>query len=132
MIKKIVFALLALQAFVFADFQSISAEKMINLQKKGAPVIDIRTPGEWKETGVIPGSTKIMFFDERGKYNIQKFMNQFQKVVKNKNQPFILVCRTASRTKTVGQFLSKEMGYAHVKDLKGGIMYGWGKKETVQ
>jgi len=132
MIKKIVFTLLALQAFVFADFQSISVEDMIALQKKGAAIIDIRTPGEWKETGVIPGSKKIMFFDERGKYDVQKFMNEFQKVVKDKNQPFVLVCRTASRTKSVGDFLSKNMGYTQVKDLAGGIMFGWGKRETVK
>jgi rhodanese-related sulfurtransferase len=132
MIKKIVFTLLTIQAFLFADFKSISVKDMIDLQKNGAPIIDIRTPEEWKETGVIPGSKKIMFFDENGNYDVQKFMRELQKVVKDKNQPFILVCRTASRTKVVGEFLSKEVGYAQVKDLDGGIMYGWGKRETVQ
>ena len=131
MIKKIIFTLLALQAIVFAEFQSIDAKEMLELHKKGAPIIDIRTPAEWKETGVIPGTTKIMFFDEQGNYNIPKFMDELKKVVKDKKQPIILVCRTASRTKMVGEFLSTKMGYQNTKELSGGIMFGWmnsGKK----
>jgi len=131
MIKKILFTLLALQAFAFAEFQSIDAKEMLALHEKGGAIIDIRTPSEWKETGVIPGTTKIMFFDERGGYNIEKFMNELQKVVKDKNQSIILVCRTASRTKIVGNFLANDMGYTNTKDLAGGIMFGWmndGKK----
>ena len=125
MIKKILFALLALQAFAFAEFQSIDAKEMLALHEKGASIIDIRTPGEWQETGVIPGTTKIMFFDERGGYDIEKFMNELQKVVKDKNQSIILVCRTSSRTKMVGKFLTNDKGYTNIKDLAGGIMFGW-------
>ncbi len=131
MIKKILFTLLTLQAFAFAEFQSIDAKEMMALHEKGAAIIDIRTPAEWIETGVVPGTTKIMFFDERGNYDVPKFMDELQKVVKDKNQPIILVCRTASRTKMVGQFLAKDMGYVNTKDLAGGIMFGWmnsGKK----
>ncbi len=131
MIKKILFTLIALHTLVFAGFQSIDAKEMLSLHKQGAAIIDIRTPDEWKETGVIPGTTKIMFFDERGNYNVPKFMDELKKVVKDQNQPIILVCRTASRTKVVGQFLAKDMGYPNTKDLAGGIMFGWlnsGKK----
>ena len=134
MIKKILFALLTLQTFMFADFQGVDAVELLKLQKDGSAVIDIRTPPEWKETGVIKDSHKLMFFDERGGYNVEKFLEELQKVVKDKNQPFILVCRTASRTKMVGKFLAKDVGYAHVKELSGGIVYGWMKKgkETVK
>ena len=131
MIKKILFTILALQVFAFAEFQSIDAKEMLSLHEKGGAIIDIRTPGEWKETGVIPGTTKIMFFDERGNYDVEKFMSELKKVVKDKNQPIILVCRTASRTKMVGRFLEKDMGYQNTRDLAGGIMFGWinsGKK----
>ncbi len=129
MIKKIVLALLALQAIVFADFSGINAQQLKELQKHGAPVIDIRTPGEWKETGVIPGAHKIMFFDERGGYDVQKFLDALNKVAPDKNKPIIIYCRTASRTKVVGDFLSKQVGYKDVKELSGGIMFGW-KGET--
>lgn len=87
MIKKVIFTLLALQAFLFAEFQTIGTNDMLELHKQGAPIIDIRTPGEWDQTGVIPGTSKIMFFDDRGSYDIDKFMGEFTKVVKDKNQP---------------------------------------------
>ena len=128
MFKKILLLIVTLQAILFADFTSIGADDLKKLQAENVPVIDIRTPGEWKETGVIPGSHKIMFFDERGNYNVQKFLDALHKVAPDKNKPVVLVCRTASRTKIVGDFLSKQVGYKKVKDLKGGIMFGWNGK----
>lgn len=122
--KKIFILLFALSTLLFADFKGVTTAQLEKMVKEGAPIIDIRTPGEWKE-GVIPGSHKIMFFNENGDYDVQKFMQKFTKVVKDKNQPFILVCRTASRTKVVGNFLSKQMGYQKTRELTGGIMWGW-------
>lgn len=123
--KKIIALVIALQVMLFADFKSVNTTEFEALVKKGAPIIDIRTPGEWEQTGVIEGSHKIMFFNERGEYDIQKFMNELTQVVKDQDTPFILVCRTASRTKIVGDFLSNTMNYKHVKELSGGIVFGW-------
>ena len=128
MIKKILLLIVTLQAILFADFTSISADELKKLQVENAPVIDIRTPGEWKETGIIPGSHKIMFFDERGNYDVQKFLDALYKIAPDKSKPIVLVCRTASRTKIVGDFLSRQVGYQKVRDLKGGIMFGWNGK----
>ena len=36
------------------------------LMAKGVPVIDIRTSPEWQQTGIIPGSHLLTFFDEQG------------------------------------------------------------------
>ncbi len=121
MLKKVIFGILVLQVFLFAEFKHIDAKQMLELYKNGTPLIDIRTPAEWNETGVIPGSTKIMFFDQNGNYNIKKFMSEFTKVVKDTNQSFVLICRSANRTKTVGNFLDKELGYKHTNDFEGGI-----------
>ncbi len=121
MLKKIIFTLLALNVFVFAEFQSINAVQMLKIQKDGGAIIDIRTPAEWEETGVIEGTTKIMFFDETGGYNIEKFMSEFKKVVKDQNQSFVLICRSANRTKTLGHYLAQNLGYINTKDLDGGI-----------
>jgi rhodanese-related sulfurtransferase len=122
MIKKIIVSLALIQSALMAEFKEVSVNELEDMMKKNIPIIDIRTPGEWKETGVIKGSHKIMFFDERGGYNVEKWLNEFSKYVKDKDQPFVLVCRTASRTKMVGKFLDAQMGYKHVNDLKGGIM----------
>jgi rhodanese-related sulfurtransferase len=130
MFKKILILIFTLQAILFANFTGIDAEELKKLQAENAPVIDIRTPGEWKETGVIPGAHKIMFFDERGNYDVQKFLDALYKIAPDKSKPIILVCRTASRTKIVGDFLSRQVGYKDVKELSGGVMFGWkGKME---
>ena len=40
------------------------------LMSKGTPVIDIREKFEWKETGILPASHLITFFDSEGKYDV--------------------------------------------------------------
>ena len=90
------------------------------------PIVDIRTPGEWRETGLLKGSIPIMFFNERGGYDVQGFLNELNKKVDTK-KPFAIICRTASRTKMVGDFLSKQLKYT-VIDLSGGIVYVQAKK----
>ena len=41
---------------VSAEVINIDNAELARLVAKGVPVIDIRTAGEWKSTGVIPGS----------------------------------------------------------------------------
>lgn len=91
------------------------------LLKSKTKIIDIRTPGEWKTTGLVRGSIPIMFFDERGGYDINAFLSELNKHVK-KNERFALICNSGNRTQTVGNYLGKELGY-HVIDLSGGIQY---------
>lgn len=85
------------------------------------PIVDIRTPDEWKETGIVKDSITIMFWDERGGYDVNAFLNELNKKVDTK-KPFALICRTGSRTKIVADFLSKKIGY-DVINLLGGIVY---------
>ena len=84
-------------------------------------VIDIRTAPEWKELGIVPTSKAIVFFDEKGNYDVEKWMNEFSKYVKDKKQPFVLVCRSGNRTGVVGNFLSKKLQYENVYHLENGI-----------
>jgi len=84
-------------------------------------VIDIRTPGEWADTGIVPTSHKIMFFDPSGSYDMKGWLNDISKYVKDKTQPFVLVCRSGNRTGQVGEFLSQKLGYKKVFDLDHGI-----------
>ncbi len=123
--KKILLLLALAYTFLLADFKGVDAAQLETLAKQGVPVIDIRTPSEWRETGIIPGSHLIMFYDYQGRYDLAKWMSAFKKVVKNKHQPFILVCRSASRTKTVGRYLAHELGYDKAMELTDGIMFGW-------
>ena len=87
---------------------------------KDLTIVDIRTEPEWRETGIVKNSHLITFFDEKGSYNIPKFMDALSKVVK-KGKPFAIICRTGSRTRLVSNFLDKN-GYK-VINLLGGVIY---------
>ena len=122
--KKLLMFLL-LSYSLFAEFKAIDAQTLIKMQKQGIPVIDIRTPQEWKERGIIPGAYKIMFFTPSGGADVPNFMFELGHLVKNKNQPFIIYCAHANRTKQLGKWLSDKLGFKKVYELKGGIEYGW-------
>lgn len=85
------------------------------------PIVDIRTPGEWKETGLLKRSIPIMLFDEKGNYDLRVFIDQLNKAV-DTTKPFAIICRTGSRTKLLAAFLSKKLNY-NVINIKSGIVY---------
>ena len=131
--KRVFLALLFLSSLAQAKFFSIDADTLVSLQKKGIVVIDIRRENEWRDTGIIPGSKTITFFDEKGNFDFVKWMGEFTKYVKNKHQAFILVCAHSNRTKVLGKFLSDMMKLDRVYELEGGIVYGWidKKRKTI-
>jgi len=131
--KKFLLISALLSTALFAEFKTISADELLTLQKKGVPVIDIRTPGEWKQTGIIKGAHKMMFFTPRGEPDLANWFFDLGHLVKNRKEPFIIYCAHANRTQSLGQGLEK-MGFEHVYELKGGIENGWIKagKKTVK
>ena len=123
--RKIITTLLILSIFAMAKFSGIDANKLIQMQKQGVPIIDIRTPQEWKDRGIIKGAHLIMFFDAKGDAHPREFLEKLNQIIKDKNQPFIIYCAHSNRTKVVGKWLSDRLGYKNVYELKGGIEYGW-------
>lgn len=117
-------SLLLLTKVMMADYTAQPLEQKLYDTK--IKIIDIRTPGEWKKTGVIKGSIPIMFFDERGNYNLETFLDELNKNI-NPGERFALICDTGSRTKILGTHLGQEMGY-NVINLSGGIQYAIKKK----
>lgn len=122
---KIFLSLSFFMVSLFADLKVIDNNQLLEMQAKGVEIIDIRTVAEWKETGVINGAKMLTFFDEKGKYDMTKWLNDFSQIVKDKDTSFIIYCAHANRTKMVGNFLNKELGYKNVYELNGGINYGW-------
>ncbi len=115
--KKIMLGLLLLLNFAFAQVINIPISPAI--VNSGIKIIDIRTPAEWRESGIIKGSKTIMFFDEQGKYNVPKFLSKLNAYIKP-GEKFAVVCRTGHRSRIVSNFLGKN-GYK-VVDLLGGVM----------
>lgn len=87
--------------------------------KKNIKIFDIRTKPEWIQTGIIKNSIPLTFFDERGNYDVQKFVHAVGLHIKA-NETFALICATGNRTNIVSNFLGKN-GF-NVIDLKGGVM----------
>lgn len=114
---RMIISMLLLLTLASADLKHVWASKAF--LKQEIKIIDIRTPPEWRETGIVEGSYTIMFFDERGRFDIPKFLGELNKVVK-KDEQFALICRTGSRTMEVSKFLANELGY-NVINLAGGI-----------
>ncbi len=126
--KKIVLFLTILSFSLFAEVKNeYPSQKLLD---SNITIIDIRTPGEWKETGLLKGAVPIMFFDERGGYNVNAFLAELNKHVKP-GEAFALICRSGSRTRTVSNFLDKELGYK-VINLQGGMLYAIGSHLPVE
>lgn len=96
------------------------------LVDSGIKIVDIRTPAEWKNTGIVKGSIPIMFFDEKGRYNLDAFLQELNAKV-DTTKEFALICNSGNRTSLVANYLSEKEGYK-VIDLRGGILYAIGKK----
>ena len=107
-------------ATVFAEVGHLSNTDLQQMIDKNVPIIDIRRADEWKSTGIVDGSIKLTFFDARGKYNMEKWLAELDKIAQ-KDQPFILICRTGNRTGQVSNFLDKKLGYQKVYNVKDGI-----------
>jgi len=84
----------------------------------GIKVIDIRTRGEWQQTGILKNSIPITFFDEFGRYDTKKFISEVESHI-SKDEKFAIICRTGHRTIDVGEFLASK-GF-NVINLIGGI-----------
>lgn len=85
------------------------------------PIVDVRTPPEWVETGLLKDVIPIMFFNEQGKYDINGFLRELNAKV-DTTKPFAIICRTGSRTSMIAPWMSQELGY-HVTNVQGGMEY---------
>jgi rhodanese-related sulfurtransferase len=84
--------------------------------EKKAILIDIRTPEEWKETGVADGAHKLDMNDPM-------FAAKLSKIVEgDRTKPVALICRTANRTRTVQAALMQQGGYTRVINVEGGMI----------
>lgn len=111
------------------DLQPKIVEKMIN---DNIVMIDVRREEEWRRTGIIKNSHLLTFFDDFGNYDIEKWMNEFEKLVTDKNQTFVLICARANRTRSIGDFLIGQ-GYKNTAHLFGGmVLWNQELRETIE
>lgn len=106
-----------------AEVINIDNTELARLAASGVAVIDVRTAGEAKETGVIAGSKLITYFDEQGRSDPPQWLGKV-KVVAKADQPLVLVCRSGKRSAAAAQFLSEQAGYKTVYNVSKGLN-GW-------
>ncbi len=115
--RKIMLGLFMISTFMLAGVKTVNVTP--DIVQSGIKIIDIRTEQEWQQTGIVKDSVQITFFDARGNYDAQKFLDRLSSYVK-KGEEFALICRTGNRTTAVSDFLGKQ-GY-DVINLKGGVV----------
>ena len=111
--------LLPLCAYAATPYTNINNQQLKSLQATGIPVYDIRRTEEWAQTGVVEGSRRLTFVDEKGRV-LPDFVAKFTQAV-GKNDPVILICRTGSRTDVLSRALVEQLGYTNVYNVKNGI-----------
>jgi len=105
------------------QLKAVNADELLNAQKNGAIIIDIRREEEWKATGVIEGSKLITAFQKDGSIH-PEFQNKFFSVAVTKETPIVLYCRTGNRTNSLGNAIISQLGFTDVSHLSYGIK-GW-------
>ncbi|MBK9026822.1 MAG: rhodanese-like domain-containing protein [Propionivibrio sp.] len=123
-IASVLFCFTALGAY--AEVVNVDNAELARLAASGVPVIDVRTEGEWKQSGVISGSKLLTYFDEQGNVDQPAWLAQVKKYAKV-DQPIILICRSGRRSDAASQFLSQQAGYKTVYNANGG-MNAWSKE----
>lgn len=103
-----------------AEIIDIDNTQLASLSSSGVPVIDVRTAPEWEETGIVPGSHLLTYFDELGNADPATWLKKVKAITKP-GDPVIVICRSGNRTKAVSSLLSQQAGYVKVYNVKHGI-----------
>ncbi|POF29037.1 rhodanese-like domain-containing protein [Roseibium marinum] len=101
-------------------FSDIGNDELKAKLVAGTKVIDIRRPEEWKQTGVIPGSHLLTFFDADGNVNPQ-FGAELQKLISGPADEVVFICRTGRRSQVLSEYLSGQAGFTKVANVEKGI-----------
>ena len=112
-----------------AEINNLTNTEFKHMLEQGIPVIDIRRPEEWQQTGIVNGSHLLTFFDKKGNYNVEKWMTEFNKIA-GPETPFVLICRSGSRTGKISRYLDGKLNYSRVAHVAKGIKYWISEGET--
>ena len=111
MVKKIIFIFLLTcfaKSNLFAETIDINNDEIKKLIKNNVPIVDIRTSDEWNQTGVIPNSILLTFFNKNGTYNFETWHKELGYII-DTNKPYVLICRSGRRTKIVSEMIDKKI-----------------------
>ena len=93
-------------------------EALTKAQAKEITLVDIRTPPEWRQTGVAPVAELIDMADPKGP---QAFLEKLLRSVGgDKSAPIALICRTGNRSGYLQEQL-QSLGFTNVYNVPEGM-----------
>lgn len=110
-------------------FANIDNDELKALLARGVPIVDIRRPDEWKETGIVKGSKTVMAFDANSRFSA-KFQEDFEAIASTDSE-VILICRTGNRTAALANYLTEKAGYKKIYNVTDGIVKWMADKNPV-
>ncbi len=114
------FTALLLTACLSEAGPTLTAPEANDQARTGAlTLIDIRTPEEWRQTGVAAGAVRIEMRNPKGPDGFAEAV--LAEVKGDRNAPIALICRTGNRT----TYMQKELearGFTHVYNIKEGMV----------
>lgn len=115
---KLIIILLLMAGTLFAEVTRIIPDKAFF--DRDIKIIDIRTEGEWKETGIIEGSYPLTYFNPMGLFSTDEFFAELNKIIEP-GETFAYTCRSGGRSGRIEATLEKA-GYNAI-NLDGGIRH---------
>ena len=106
--------------FAFADIVDVNNEQIKELLKNNIPIVDIRRSSEWDQTGVVPKSILLTFFDKAGNYNYDEWYEKLRLEI-DEGKPIILICRTGRRTAIIAKMMEIKEYDNVIYNAKSGI-----------
>jgi len=103
-------------------YENIDNAQLKALIEQDVPLIDVRRPDEWKQTGVVDSSRLLTWVDGGGRVQpgfYENFATSFPK-----DKPVVVICRTGNRTSQLARELMEQHGYSKVYNVSNGIT-GW-------
>ena len=105
--------------FAFADVVDVNNEQIVELSKTNIPIVDVRSSSEWDQTGVIPESILLTFFDKEGNYDLNEWYEKLLLEI-DQSEPIILICRSGNRSRIIAEMMDKEFDNV-IYNAKSGI-----------
>lgn len=121
--KRLALIIALFAANAHAEVVTVEVENLAPLLARGIPLVDVRTAGEWQESGIVEGSHTLTYFDEQGRSDGAAWMKEFSKVAGPEDE-VIVICRSGARSGLVAKFLDAQMHYRKVYTVEGGVI-GW-------
>ena len=105
-----------------ANHRIMTADKAkVRLERGQMMLIDVRSPQEWRQTGIAPGASKVTIHDPGG---LPGFVDAVKATVSgNLDEVIAVICASGGRSTIVHQALP-EAGFTRVMNIREGMLGG--------